>query len=225
MLVGLALIFIFISLALGGAVNDDENPIVMLFGILGLLSFLITPFVFILACIADTPRHGLPNFSSSQRVKRNQGEDTWDRWIKEDKEKKRNSYKVQMNKADYLKKRREIKEQEQKEIKDKIAKYKAESKKKYLKELRQQELEKKKQIKLKEKELKEKDKLIKRRLDVKEKGINNPSFNLFKKEEFRLHKQRLEKLKKSKWKNVMYYKGSKGGIYTVNEKGTRNYKY
>ena len=95
LLVGISLIFIFISLALGGAVNDDENPIVMLFGILGLLSFLITPFVFILACIADTPRHGLPNFSSSQRVKGNQGEDTWDRWIREDKDKKKIAIKHQ----------------------------------------------------------------------------------------------------------------------------------
>ena len=49
LLVGLALIFIFISLALGETVNDDENPIEMLFGTLGLVSFLITPFVFILA--------------------------------------------------------------------------------------------------------------------------------------------------------------------------------
>ena len=37
--------------------------------------------------------------------------------------------------------------------------------------------------------------------------------------------QRLDRFGKSRWGNEMYYKGSKGGIYTVNNKGTRNYKY
>ena len=58
-----------------------------------------------------------------------QGEDTWDRWIREDKDKKKNSYKAPINKAEYLRRKKEKKEQEKKDIKDKIAKYKAESKK------------------------------------------------------------------------------------------------
>ena len=83
---------------------------------------------------------------------------------------------------------------------------------------RNQEIERKRRAK-------EKEKREKRRAEVKEKGVNNPRFNLFKKEEFSLHMERLDRFGKSRWGNEMYYKGSKGGIYTVNNKGTRNYKY
>lgn len=83
---------------------------------------------------------------------------------------------------------------------------------------RNQEIERKRRAK-------EKAKREKRRAEVKEKGVNNPRFNLFNKEEFSLHMQRLDRFGKSRWGNEMYYKGSKGGIYTVNNKGTRNYKY
>ena len=83
---------------------------------------------------------------------------------------------------------------------------------------RKQEIERKRKAK-------EKEKIEKRRAEVKEKGVNNPRFNLFNKEEFSLHMQRLDRFGKSRWGNEMYYKGSKGGIYTVNNKGTRNYKY
>ena len=169
-LISLLFSFLFIVLATGDA--DTDNPIVVIIGLFGLISFVTTPvlFLFFLGGI----QYGLPNFSSSQRVKGNQGEDTWDSWIREDKEKKerdfhqenldkwlednkgkkifnraeaekaaltyhkrnkRNSYEEPINKADYLKRRKEIKEQEKKDIKDKIAKYKAESKK-YSKEKR-----------------------------------------------------------------------------------------
>ena len=86
------------------------------------------------------------------------------------------------------------------------------------KKRRNQEIERKRRAK-------EKEKREKRRAEVKEKGVNNPRFNLFNKEEFSLHMQRLDRFGKSRWGNEMYYKGSKGGIYTVNNKGTRNYKY
>ena len=84
-LISLLFSFLFIVLATGGA--DTDNPIVVIIGLFGLISFVTTPvlFLFFLGGI----QYGLPNFSSSQRVKGNQGEDTWDSWIREDKEKKK----------------------------------------------------------------------------------------------------------------------------------------
>ncbi len=55
--------------------------------------------------------------------------------------------------------------------------------------------------------------------------INNPDINLYKKNDIKLHFQRLEKFGRSKWNREMYFKGERGGIYTISASGTRNYKY
>jgi len=55
--------------------------------------------------------------------------------------------------------------------------------------------------------------------------IKNPDINLYKKDDLKLHFQRLEKFGRSRWQREMYYKGKRGGVYTVSANGTRNYKY
>ena len=42
---------------------------------------------------------------------------------------------------------------------------------------------------------------------------------------WQIHLNRLNTFGKSKYQGVMYYMGSKGGIYTLSADGTRNYKY
>ena len=39
------------------------------------------------------------------------------------------------------------------------------------------------------------------------------------------HWARLNKLGKSRYNGITYYKGERGGIYTLSSNGTRNYKY
>ena len=128
--------------------------------------------------------------------------------------------------AGKVKPKTKTQEQEEKEIELKKQKEKEDQMLFYLepKELTKAEKRRKQEIERKRR-AKEKEKREKRRAEVKEKGVNNPRFNLFNKEEFSLHMQRLDRFGKSRWGNEMYYKGSKGGIYTVNNKGTRNYKY
>ena len=63
LLIGISLIFIFLIIA-GSGFDIDENPILAFLSVLGLLSLLGTPFLFILACLADTLKHGLPNFAA-----------------------------------------------------------------------------------------------------------------------------------------------------------------
>ena len=53
----------------------------------------------------------------------------------------------------------------------------------------------------------------------------NPDINLSLPTDVKLHFQRLNKFGMSKWKGEMYYRGKRGGIYTISANGTRNYKY
>ena len=53
----------------------------------------------------------------------------------------------------------------------------------------------------------------------------NPDINLSQPTEVKLHFKRLNKFGMSKWKGEMYYRGKRGGIYTISANGTRNYKY
>ena len=55
--------------------------------------------------------------------------------------------------------------------------------------------------------------------------INNPDINLYRKTDIKLHFQRLEKFGRSRWQKEMYFKGQRGGIYTITASGSRNYKY
>ena len=55
------------------------------------------------------------------------------------------------------------------------------------------------------------------------KAVNNSEFDLFFDEEKKLHKQRLELYKKSKWKGQIYYKTEEGLIYIVSRNGKKIY--
>ena len=63
LLIGIVLIFIFLVIA-GGNTDFEEDSILGVLLALGGLSLLITPFLFILACLANTFSAGLPNFAA-----------------------------------------------------------------------------------------------------------------------------------------------------------------
>ena len=50
----------------------------------------------------------------------------------------------------------------------------------------------------------------------------NPSFNT---NNWDLHWKRLNRFEYSKYKGETYFKGKRGGIYTITANGNRNYKY
>ena len=60
-----------------------------------------------------------------------------------------------------------------------------------------------------------------------EKCKNNPDLNIdiYNDEAWQIHWDRLNIFGRSMHSGEMYYKGSRGGIYTVSANGTRNYKY
>ena len=60
-----------------------------------------------------------------------------------------------------------------------------------------------------------------------EKCKNNPDLNIdiYNDEAWQIHWDRLNTFGRSMHSGEMYYKGSRGGIYTVSANGTRNYKY
>ena len=53
----------------------------------------------------------------------------------------------------------------------------------------------------------------------------DPLININSDEYFEVHMQRLQKYGKSQYQGMIYYMGSKGGIYTLSASGSRNYKY
>ena len=55
----------------------------------------------------------------------------------------------------------------------------------------------------------------------------NPDINLaiYNDEAWQVHMDRLNNFGRSKYSGEMYYKGQRGGIYTLSANGTRNYKY
>ena len=60
-----------------------------------------------------------------------------------------------------------------------------------------------------------------------EKCKKNPDFNIaiYNDEAWQIHWDRLNTYGRSMHSGVMYYKGQRGGIYTLSANGTRNYKY
>ncbi len=55
----------------------------------------------------------------------------------------------------------------------------------------------------------------------------NPDMNIaiYNDESYKIHWERLKKFSRSMYSGEMYYRGSRGGIYTISANGTRNYKY
>ena len=55
----------------------------------------------------------------------------------------------------------------------------------------------------------------------------NPDFNIaiYNDEAWQIHWDRISTYGRSMHSGVMYYKGQRGGIYTLSANGTRNYKY
>ena len=90
----------------------------------------------------------------------------------------------------------------------------------------QEAKERKKKIerKLKSKIKKEEDESRKKEVITK-KAAEKPLFNLYKKNEWKIHLERLDKFKKSKWGGEVFYVGPRGGIYTLKGNGVREYRW
>ena len=56
-------------------------------------------------------------------------------------------------------------------------------------------------------------------------AANKPLFNLYMKNEWEIHLERLEKYKKSMWGGEVFYVGKRGGIYTIRGNGIRDYRW
>ena len=56
-------------------------------------------------------------------------------------------------------------------------------------------------------------------------AANKPLFNLYKKNEWKIHLERLDKFKKSMWGGEVFYVGKRGGIYTIKGNGIRDYRW
>ena len=61
-------------------------------------------------------------------------------------------------------------------------------------------------------------------VDYEFRCMRNPFFNIESDEYFELHMKRLEKRGVSQYQGKEYHKDKKGGIYTLSDDGTRNYK-
>ena len=61
-------------------------------------------------------------------------------------------------------------------------------------------------------------------VDYEFRCMRNPYFNIESDEYFELHMKRLEKRGVSQYQGKEYHKDKKGGIYTLSDDGTRNYK-
>ena len=88
-LILLGLILILIMFMVSG--GNTDNSIVGFFGLIGLISLFITPFLIIFGLIGGTFQHGLPDFGKNNLSKKqlnDQGEITWNQWIEEDRKKR-----------------------------------------------------------------------------------------------------------------------------------------
>ena len=56
-------------------------------------------------------------------------------------------------------------------------------------------------------------------------AANKPLFNLYMKNEWEIHLERLEKYKKSMWGGEVFHVGKRGGIYTIRGNGIRDYRW
>tara|TARA_Y100001970_G_scaffold294164_1_gene447818 strand:+ start:5351 stop:5692 length:342 start_codon:yes stop_codon:yes gene_type:complete len=61
------------------------------------------------------------------------------------------------------------------------------------------------------------------KIQIRLKAPNDPEINLEKDNEWELHLNRLTIYRKSKWRNKVYFMGDKGGVYTINPNGKKNY--
>ena len=78
--------------------------------------------------------------------------------------------------------------------------------------------------KLQSKIKKEENELRKKEV-VSKKAADKPLFNLYKKNEWKIHLERLDKFKKSKWCGEVFFVGPRGGIYTLKGNGVREYRW
>ena len=98
-------------------------------------------------------------------------------------------------------------------------------------EERLQQEEEKLWLQVEEKVKKELRKSYKLKPKIEEEFLNlcrrNPDRNIPYQttESIKVHFERLRKFKASMYLSKMYYKGERGGIYTLTTNGTRNYKY
>ena len=60
---------------------------------------------------------------------------------------------------------------------------------------------------------------------VNKDAANKPLFNLYMKNEWKIHLERLDKYKKSMWCGEVFYVGKRGGIYTIRGNGIRDYRW
>ena len=112
------------------------------------------------------------------------------------------------------------KEMEQLLLEEQVRKYNQEARER--KKKRESKI-KKEQTLLRRKKVKEENEL--RKKEVKSKAANTPLFNLYKKNEWEIHLERLDKFKKSKWGGEVFYVGKRGGIYTIRGNGIRDYRW
>ena len=54
---------------------------------------------------------------------------------------------------------------------------------------------------------------------------NKPLFNLYMKDEWEIHLERLDKFKKSSRGGEVFYVGKRGGVYTIRGNGIRDYRW
>ena len=167
LLICIALTFIFLIIA-ANTKDIEAYPTLDFLRYLGGFSLLVTPFLFILACLGNTFAHGLPNIAAgkTRAIRKtsntnDQGESTWNKWIEDDGKKRTfkadDSYvydapsKIPPQKPQYTNEQKNRLEEIQKEIKksqEKIEKDELkikEYKEQYEKLVAQEKLEKRKE--------------------------------------------------------------------------------
>ena len=86
------------------------------------------------------------------------------------------------------------------------------------------ERKKKVESKIKSEQKKDQNELRKKEIINKD-AANKPLFNLYMKNEWKIHLERLDKFKKSKWGGEVFHVGKRGGIYTIRGNGIRDYRW
>ena len=86
------------------------------------------------------------------------------------------------------------------------------------------ERKKKLESKIKSEQKKDQNELRKKEIINKD-AANKPLFNLYMKNEWKIHLARLDKFKKSQWGGEIFHVGKRGGIYTIRGNGIRDYRW
>ena len=92
-------------------------------------------------------------------------------------------------------------------------------------EIRKSNREAKERKKKLDNKIKKEQNAVRKKEVINKDAANKPLFNLYMKNEWEIHLERLDKYKKSMWGGEVFYVGKRGGIYTISANGTRNYKY